>query len=80
VQTGNYGENLGQVVLSIDGASHDVLGYTARNISRSTTPAATLISTYPRVAEVNAITNAALASAAAIGNQPKGSVTADITT
>ncbi|KJL36833.1 MAG: multifunctional nuclease/2',3'-cyclic-nucleotide 2'-phosphodiesterase/5'-nucleotidase/3'-nucleotidase [Microbacterium sp.] len=80
VQTGNYGENLGQVVLSIDGASHDVLGYTARNIARSTTPAATLISTYPRVAEVNAITNAALASAAAIGNQPKGSVTADITT
>jgi len=32
------------------------------------------------VAEVSAITNAALASAAAIGNQPKGSVTADITT
>jgi 5'-nucleotidase len=80
VQTGNYGENLGQVVLSIDKNTHQVLSYDARNLARTTTSDSALISAYPRVAQVNSITNAALASAAVIGNQPKGSVTADITT
>ncbi|MBN9934602.1 hypothetical protein JND51_14960, partial [Listeria monocytogenes] len=71
VQTGNYGENIGQVVLSIDKNTHQVLSYDARNLARTTTSDSALISAYPRVAQVNSITNAALASAAVIGNQPK---------
>ena len=40
---------------------------------------ATLVSTYPRVAQVKTIVDAALAHAAEVGNQPVGSITADIT-
>ncbi|MBF4572636.1 ExeM/NucH family extracellular endonuclease [Herbiconiux sp. VKM Ac-1786] len=95
LQTGNYGENIGHVVLSLDPATGEVEGYTAENVKRlaaatGATPEETaalsaaldaqLVSTYPAVAEVKTITDAALAKAAEIGNQPKGSVTADITT
>jgi 5'-nucleotidase len=80
VQTGNYGENIGQVVLTIDGTTGTVEGYTARNVPRTTEKQADLVAKYPRVAEVKTITDQALALAAEIGNQPKGSVSADITT
>ncbi|MFB2555600.1 ExeM/NucH family extracellular endonuclease [Herbiconiux liangxiaofengii] len=94
LQTGNYGENIGQVKLSIDPETHELVSYTATNVKRlasatGATPAETaalsaaldaqLVNTYPAVAEVKTITDAALAYAAEIGNQPKGSVTADIT-
>ncbi|MGW9112655.1 ExeM/NucH family extracellular endonuclease [Microbacterium sp. NPDC055683] len=80
IQTGNYGENIGQVVLEVDGATGDVVSYEAANVDRTTTAADTLIATYPRVAEVDGIVDAALAVAAEIGEQPVGEVTADITT
>ncbi|WP_291042940.1 ExeM/NucH family extracellular endonuclease [Herbiconiux sp.] len=80
LQTGNYGENIGNVVLSADPATGEVMSYTAQNVARTTVAETELVSTYPRVAEVKQITDAALAAAALIGNQPKGSVTADITT
>ncbi|TFD56769.1 ExeM/NucH family extracellular endonuclease [Cryobacterium suzukii] len=79
LQTGNYGENIGQVVLSYDIASGDTTTVTNRNVARSTAPDADLVATYPRAAKVQAITNAALAEAAIQGNVPVGSVTADIT-
>lgn len=80
VQTGNYGENVGQIQLTVDTATKQVTGYKAGNVKRTTDPAADLIAAYPRVAAVDAIVQKALADAAVIGNQPVGTVTADITT
>ncbi len=80
VQTGNYGEKIGQVVLELDSDTGDVEGYSAANVARTTAPDEELIDQYPRVAEVSEITQDALAAAAVVGEQPVGSVTADITT
>ncbi|CAM3259732.1 Endonuclease YhcR precursor [Arthrobacter ulcerisalmonis] len=80
VQTGNYGENIGQIQLTVDAATKSVTAYKAGNVKRSTDPAADLIATYPRVAAVDAIVKKALADAAVVGNQPIGSITKDITT
>ncbi|MDJ1115303.1 ExeM/NucH family extracellular endonuclease [Microbacterium dauci] len=80
VQTGSYGAKLGEIVLTIDPATGDVSAHTERNVARTTTPAADLIAMYPRVAEVDRITKAALANAAAIGNTAVGEVSGDITT
>ncbi|WP_454299470.1 ExeM/NucH family extracellular endonuclease [Salana multivorans] len=78
VQTGSYGEFIGQVDLVI--SDGEVVSYTAANIARTTTPAAELIATFPVVKEVDDIVKAALAEAEVIGGQPVGEVTADITT
>ncbi len=80
IQTGQYGDNVGQVQLTVDPASGAVTTYTVRNVARTTVDDATLVSTYPRVAEVKTIVDAALANAAAVGNTPVGSVTGDVTT
>ena len=96
LQTGNYGENIGQVVLTIDRASREVVGHEARNVPRLSAEVvedddeqtaenkaaldAELIATYPRVAEVADIVDRALAEAERVGSRPVGSVSADITT
>lgn len=88
VQTGNYGENIGQVELGLDAATGDVWSYQARNVPRlqanlpANQPAmdADLIATYPRVAAVDQIVTDALAHADVEGNTVIGEVTADITT
>jgi 5'-nucleotidase len=80
VQTGNYGENIGQIQLTVDTATKEVTGYKAGNVKRTTAQAAGLVAAYPRVAAVDAIVKRALAEAAEIGGQPVGRVTADITT
>lgn len=80
LQTGSYGEFIGQITLTVDTATGDVASYTARNVARTTDADAALVSAFPRVAEVKTIVDAALAQAAVIGNQPVGSVTKDITT
>ncbi|HEY1158883.1 MAG TPA: ExeM/NucH family extracellular endonuclease, partial [Arthrobacter sp.] len=80
VQTGNYGENVGQIQLTVDTATKEVTAYKAANVKRTTDAAADLIAAFPRVAAVDAIVKKALADAAAVGNQPVGSVTKDITT
>ncbi|MCQ6269435.1 ExeM/NucH family extracellular endonuclease [Pseudarthrobacter sp. R1] len=80
VQTGNYGENVGQIQLTVDTATKEVAAYKAGNVKRTTDPAADLIAAFPRVAAVDAIVKKALADAAVVGNQPVGAVTADITT
>jgi 5'-nucleotidase len=79
IQTGQYADNVGQVTLSVDPATGDVVTYSVRNVARLTTPDAELVTTYPRVAQVKTIVDAALAQAAVVGNQPVGSLTADIT-
>lgn len=80
VQTGNYGEFIGQIQLTVDTKTMSVTGYKAANVKRTTDPAADLVAAYPRVAAVKAIVDKAVADAAVIGNQPVGKVTADITT
>ncbi len=87
IQTGSYGENIGQIVLTVDEGG-DVVDYTARNVPRlkevapetSAALDARLIATSPRVAEVNEIVAAARAEADVVGREPVGSVAADITT
>jgi 2',3'-cyclic-nucleotide 2'-phosphodiesterase (5'-nucleotidase family) len=74
VQTGSYGENIGQVDLTVDDG--DVTAYTAENVAR----AAAEDLSFERVQEVKTITDAALAHAAEVGNQPVGRITGDITT
>ncbi|MFS0705076.1 ExeM/NucH family extracellular endonuclease [Cellulomonas sp. 179-A 9B4 NHS] len=80
LQTGSYGEFLGKVVLTYDRETEEVTASTAENVARTTTADAELVAAFPRVAEVQGFVTAALAYAAEVGNQPVGSVTADITT
>ena len=80
LQTGSYGEFLGEITLTVDPATGDVLTHTVGNVARTTTPAAELVAAYPRVAEVKSIVDAALGYAQEIGSQEVATVTADITT
>ncbi|MEV7973143.1 ExeM/NucH family extracellular endonuclease [Cellulomonas sp. NPDC089187] len=88
VQTGSYGENLGKVSLTYDPATGGVSALAGSNVARLAPAAGQtrdafddhLAATYPRVAEVQQIVDAAIAAADEIGRQPVGSVTGDITT
>jgi len=80
IQTGDYGENVGHVSLTLDAATHAVESYTVANVARTTQPAADLVARYPAVAKVDGVVKAALAYADQVGKQPVGKVTADITT
>ncbi|GIG23115.1 multifunctional nuclease/2',3'-cyclic-nucleotide 2'-phosphodiesterase/5'-nucleotidase/3'-nucleotidase [Cellulomonas chitinilytica] len=88
LQTGSYGDNIGKIVLTYDPSTDEVLAHTQTNVPRLVPPAGTseadfaaqLAATYPRVAEVKRITDAALAYANEVGSVPVGSVTDDITT
>ncbi|MFC8731776.1 5'-nucleotidase C-terminal domain-containing protein [Luteimicrobium sp. NPDC057192] len=80
IQTGDYGENVGHVSLTLDASTHAVESYTVQNVARTTTPAADLIARYPAVAKVDGIVKDALAYADEVGKQPVGTVTSDITT
>lgn len=80
VQTGSYGAKIGEITLTVDAATGDVSAHTERNVARTTTPAADLVAAYPRVAEVDRITKAALANAAAVGNTEVAQVSGDLTT
>jgi 2',3'-cyclic-nucleotide 2'-phosphodiesterase (5'-nucleotidase family) len=79
LQTGSYGENIGQVVLDYDPATDVATTVTNRNVPRTETEDADLIAEFPRVAAVQTITAAALAQAEVLGSEPVGSVSADIT-
>ena len=80
IQTGDYGENVGHVSLTLDASTHAVESYTVQNVARTTTPAADLIAQYPAVAKVDGIVKDALAYADEVGKKPVGKVTADVTT
>lgn len=76
LQTGSYGEFVGEVDLTVDSETGDVTAYAQQNVAR----AAAEDTSFPRVAEVKKITDDALANAAEVGNQPVGEITGDITT
>ncbi len=80
LQAGDYGAFVGQVTLTVDGQTGEVASSTSRIVPRTETADEVLIETYPRVAEVDRITQAALEAAAEIGNQPIGRIADDITT
>ncbi|MFJ3959029.1 ExeM/NucH family extracellular endonuclease [Arthrobacter sp. NPDC090010] len=80
VQTGSYGENVGQIELTVDLTRKQVSSYTARNVARTKDAPADLIAAYPRVKAVDTIVKKALADAQVVGAQPVGKVTKDITT
>jgi 5'-nucleotidase len=80
VQTGSYGANVGKITLTLDGSTGAVTAHTEQLVKRTTTPAATLVSTYPQVAAVDTIVKRALAAAAEVGNTAVGEVSGDITT
>ncbi|TPW77616.1 ExeM/NucH family extracellular endonuclease [Schumannella soli] len=94
IQTGNYGENIGQVKLTIDPDTKKITGYTGANVARiaavkqgteTDAQAAArvdneLAATYPRVAAVKKIVDAALANAITKGSVKVGSASADVTT
>lgn len=76
MQTGEYGNNIGQIRLVVNKNTHAVTSY-----SQAIVPRGTVTDTsYPRVQAVKTVVDNALAAAATIGNVVKGSVSADITT
>ncbi|MET3961854.1 5'-nucleotidase [Marmoricola sp. OAE513] len=76
VQTGEYGNNVGQVRLLVDPTTKQVTSY-----SQAIVPRGAVVDTdYPRVQAVKTVVDAALAQAATIGNVVKGKVSTDITT
>lgn len=79
VQTGEYGTNIGVVSLTLDDTT-GVIDYSQTSASLVQRGATADTVTYPRVAAVDTIVQEALAEAAVIGNEVKGSVAADITT
>ncbi|GEL94203.1 ExeM/NucH family extracellular endonuclease [Cellulomonas composti] len=80
LQTGSYGEFIGRVVLDYDPATDEVLAHTETNVARTAVPDDLLTVAYPRVAEVKEIVDDAIEYATVVGNEPVGSITADITT
>lgn len=79
VQTGSYGERIGQVVLTVNRETGAVESADAKNVARVKTPTDELIATYPRVATVNQIVTAAVAKANEIGSQVVATAAAPIT-
>ncbi|MFL6133377.1 MAG: ExeM/NucH family extracellular endonuclease, partial [Nocardioidaceae bacterium] len=76
LQTGEYGNNVGQIRLFVDPATGDVSSYLSRNVARSTTED----TGFPRVQAVKTVVDAAIADANVVGGVPKGRVSSDITT
>lgn len=76
VQTGSYGENLGQVELTVESDTGEVTAYTKANVERVANENLAL----PAVAQVKSIVDAALANAAQVGGQVLGKQSGDITT
>ncbi|MBO1770965.1 cell wall-binding repeat-containing protein [Agrococcus sp. TF02-05] len=79
VQSNEYSNLVGQVVLAVDRASLDVSVEVLTNHARTTAAPADLVAAYPRVAAVKQIVDAAVAQAAVIGNVEVGTVSGPIT-
>ena len=75
VQTGSYGDNIGQVDLTYDPDTDEVTAV-GSNVPRAETED----TSFERVAAVKTIVDKALADAEELGNQPVRTISADITT
>ncbi len=81
VQTGQYADNVGQVTLTFDPGTGEVIAHEARNVERAsvTETDQQLIDAYPRVADVSQIVTDALDHAEEVGGVAVGSVNDNIT-
>ncbi|NRQ49863.1 5'-nucleotidase C-terminal domain-containing protein [Aeromicrobium stalagmiti] len=81
IQTGNYGENVGQIVLNVDPDTGEVSSYTKQNLARVATTDANLLTQFPssNLGQIKQIRDDAVAYANTVGNVQKGEITADIT-
>lgn len=82
LQTGSYGTNIGQVVLTYNTTADAVTGYTVANQAVPTSGVnADLVAQYPSVlGPIDTTVTDALAYAASVGNTPIADQTSDITT
>jgi 5'-nucleotidase len=80
IQTGDYGENVGQIKLTYNTESKKTTLDSVANHPRVETDDAELVAKYPRVAEVKEIVDAALKVAEEKGSVVIGEATEDITT
>jgi 5'-nucleotidase len=78
IQTGNYGENVGQIKLQVNPDTGEVTSYTKQNLARLTATDAALIAQFPELAAIKTIRDDAVAYAAKVGNVQKGSITGDL--
>ncbi len=79
IQTGNYGENVGQIKLLVNPDTGAVTSSSLKNTARLAATDAALITQYPELAAVKKIRDDAVTAADAVGSVPKGQITADIT-
>lgn len=79
VQTGQYGENVGQIKLTVDPDTDVVSAAVAKTVARGTDADADVVKKYPQLQAVKSIRDDALAFAEKEGNVAKGEITADIT-
>lgn len=79
LQAGFYGSHVGRVTLEVDPRSREVVGFTQDNVEVPAMSDGADLSN-PVVADVKRIVDGALAEAGAVGGQPVGTVTGDITT
>jgi 5'-nucleotidase len=79
VQTGQYGENVGQIKLTVDPETDVVSAAVARTVARSTASDADVLKAYPQLSAVKDLRDRAVAFAEKEGNVAKGEITADIT-
>ena len=83
VQTGQYGENVGQILLDYDTTTHKVTHNAASNTARVATSDADLIANPNYGSQLQQVKNtvdAALANAKVQGDVPVGKIAGDITT
>lgn len=78
VSAGSYASNVGRVQLTLDATTGATCAYTNSYLPVTSTPVATLVSTYPRVAKAKTIVDEAIAEANEIGKQVIGTATAPI--
>ncbi len=78
VQSNEYGNLVGQVVLAVDRETGEVSVEVIANHERSAEDAAALAAAYPRAAAVQSIVEEAVATADVIGNTEVGTITGPI--
>ncbi|MET0929199.1 MAG: 5'-nucleotidase C-terminal domain-containing protein [Aeromicrobium sp.] len=79
VQTGQYGENVGQIKLTVNPDTDIVSAAVAKTVARGTDADAAVVTKYPQLQAVKDLRDQAVAFAEKEGNVAKGEITADIT-
>lgn len=78
MSAGSYASNVGRVQLTLDATTGATCSYTARVLPVTSTPVATLVDKFPRVAQAKTIVDEAIATSNEIGKQVIGTATEPI--